>query len=241
MGSRANPTGPLAERSPVMQPSDSTAVCSGNFDPFAGLEALADRPNGPTMEDCYRNETAAGRLDNAKKVKRLKRATGKELSEIVITERWLAENAPRHRKGQALPWDFRDVKTYKANRRGWKSALEHFFGEADAKVERRSREDGWNEVIVVLDHQVEGGLLHANALLPITSFVDRARKLGIEPHTLDARAIAAIDKDCLHSRQRRARHSRDPDPEPVPSSRSRSRRTAASKPAPGPRRAAPRS
>lgn len=97
------------------------------------------------------------------------------------------QNFPKVKKGVHPRGDLpQDIETYKKWRQGARKAIEMAIGATAEKVELRSRQDGWTELLSAIKlHCTDGGVIqNPKRAIPVTKLAEVARRARIEPWEL---------------------------------------------------------
>ncbi|WP_348657576.1 hypothetical protein [uncultured Sulfitobacter sp.] len=97
-----------------------------------------------------------------------------------------------------------DLEAYKRTRSDCRRAIAFATGAAAEKQELRARQDGWADLLAAAKlHSTNGGSIHPNALSPLATFADIARRGGIEPWDLAAPGATDRIEDVLQAKTER--------------------------------------
>lgn len=159
-----------------------------------------------TMADLQRWCAATGRKDYAAAVARLAiLLPGRPLQTIPATEEAMAHILPKASKRNANPFQghIKTSDAYKDFRRRVQAAIRAANGHADRKAALAARNDGWHQILSVLQREiVPGGAVAKISLTAINRLAEGCRKLDLEPWHLDDReALSRLAASALHSNQ----------------------------------------
>ncbi|MGY9036674.1 MAG: hypothetical protein ACKVLA_02505 [Rhodobacterales bacterium] len=97
-----------------------------------------------------------------------------------------------------------ELKAYKKWREKCRNAIAKATGATAEKQELRARQDGWADLLAAAKlHSTEGGLIHPNALIPITTLADVGRRAGLEPWDLGSPEATGRIEKALHAKTER--------------------------------------
>lgn len=133
---------------------------------------------------------------------------GRPLHTIPATEEALAHILPKatKRSPNPFPGHIKTSDAYKDYRRRVQAAIRAANGHADAKANSAAWNDGWHEILTILQAEVvPGGAVAKVSLTPINRLADACRKLDLEPWHLDnPQALANLAATALYQNHRAA-------------------------------------
>jgi hypothetical protein len=146
------------------------------------------------MQDVHDDAIAAGKIDEARAIKRVADYFGASLVDFVADVEWFDQMFPLARRVVQVPGRDRSFWKSREGYNKWRNKvrrrIEHSIGSVAEAEERQSRQDGWApliELMHTLSH--DGGPIHGGEAGAVIAFADRARQFEVAPADLNRGAI----------------------------------------------------